>query len=249
MGKGTKTSEAANPEMNVQRLQKHFKRRFDRHRIYAISILIVMVLSLGIGTYLFWESGRLHVTSIEESIQSYAENIDFLNDNSRLNQERVEAIEHNLESLVYLVDSSKNIDIGMRAESKIVNTAQSLNDALLETSQNFHTQADSLKKIVQANSLQRLRLTEYDRFSNLVFRIGIVLLSIFIVQVLFRIYKYNTRLAAYYLGLVKALEFSEPETLPKFKEMVEIFSAKHLDLQASPESPLVELLQKAVQGS
>jgi hypothetical protein len=107
--------------------------------------------------------------------------------------------------------------------------------------ENFLADNDSIKQMLATIKSKVMTNTNYDFFETLSTRIGSVVLVLFLVQVLLRIFRYNTRLASYYQGRVDALEvYSMGEEL-KLDVLIPIFSPDSIDMGVS-KTPIEQVL-------
>lgn len=82
--------------------------------------------------------------------------------------------------------------------------------------------------------------------STLATRIGAILILIFLVQILIRLYRYDTRLAAYYDARANAIELHMHDTTLPFDKIINLLSPDLYDI-GSPKSPsesLINLYQR-----
>jgi uncharacterized protein (DUF2267 family) len=69
-------------------------------------------------------------------------------------------------------------------------------------------------------------------------RVMAVILTIFLVQLLIGLYRYNTRMAAYYDGRADALELSQGAKKEMLEILVPLLSAETIDFGKGPSSPI-----------
>ena len=88
-------------------------------------------------------------------------------------------------------------------------------------------------------------VVKYAVIMSTVARIGAVLLLIFGIQILVTLYKYNTRLAAYYDARADALELVGENDEHVLETLVRALSPESLDFSVLPQSPTRDIADLA----
>jgi hypothetical protein len=107
----------------------------------------------------------------------------------------------------------------------------------------FHFTDEVLKDVKTYDS----SIINFEFYNALSTRIGAIVIIFFIVQVLIRIYRYNTRLGNYYKARADALElYLQDDSLPLDK-LIEVLSPDSLDIGVSktPVDQVVEIFKHA----
>jgi hypothetical protein len=107
--------------------------------------------------------------------------------------------------------------------------------------------ADQYYSELHADIVGGIKSTNYEIY-NLIntsaLRVGSVIIVLFLVQILIRVFRYNTRLANFYTARAQALElYSKDQTNLNFKDLVASLSPDNLDIGMSknPSEQLLEL--------
>lgn len=84
--------------------------------------------------------------------------------------------------------------------------------------------------------------------SSLTTRFGAVLILLFLVQTLITLYRYNTRLAAFFDSRADVLELLREATSDKLATLVQLFAPEAIDYGRLPRTPSEQLLAIAKEG-
>jgi hypothetical protein len=104
---------------------------------------------------------------------------------------------------------------------------------------NLDTQFKELKEI-QHREDQEFRLLRF--FETLSTRIGVILIVLFLVQVFIRVFRYNTRLGAYYKARADALELSQIRPELSFDKIINLVSPDNIDI-GTTKAPMAEIIE------
>jgi len=126
-------------------------------------------------------------------------------------------------------------DIGIKSledEKKVLNERRENAVAALKTT--WDTEAN-------VTNHDKLKDTSYVTATFLT-RIGILAILIFLVQILISLYKYNTRIVAFYVSRLDCLRISG-ENVEEFRSLIELMTPINVDFGRDPRHPVEVLLE------
>ena len=87
-----------------------------------------------------------------------------------------------------------------------------------------------------------------DTQGSLTIRIGASVLLIFLVQILFRVFKYLLRVAAFYSGKADALEYHIMHPTMPLDKLIDIFTPEKYDISDLPQPSIADSIANALKG-
>jgi hypothetical protein len=203
-------------------------------RAANVALLLILVALAG-GLALFYFAKRI-------SGDSYTEILAALRDSSRHDEQtlsRIRSAVRNVEQLAFM--GLRELPQAQRAAAaaSVQTDTKTALEVLTSEATTVKTAVDDIKK--QLLALDRSDQTR-DLISTIATRVGAVLLLVFLIQILVTLYRYNTRLAAYYEARADALELSIASdghlNVDMFEATAVILSADRIDFGREPKSPV-----------
>lgn len=237
----------------------------ERHRVaFRFLLLCFLILAIGLSIFIFANklSGSESVTGSFNRLRKTNIKMDSLDLSIRKATLIISELESDVVSmrnvLSQMNDSDRTNFTGPYSYPKSIRLVKSLDtilnkfydyssQELIVTYKNFGSLIESYDKM--NDNIERLdsAAISYEFFTALSARIGAVVIIFFLIQVLVRIYRYNTRLGNYYKARADALElYQEDDSLPLDK-LIEVLSPDSLDIgmAKTPIAQVVEIFKHA----
>jgi hypothetical protein len=222
----------------VQALIRDIEGRVSRLQARSNLILVVIISALVSGLILIIFAGRLTTIDAES-----ASNMSLLEDEISKVDSEISSINNKEGQLLHPQKSSSSDpvpvaltvdDIGIKsleAEKNVLNERRENGVTALKTT--WDTEAN-------VTNHDKLKDTSYVTATFLT-RIGILAILVFLVQILISLYKYNTRIVAFYVSRLDSLRISEGK-VDEFRSLIELMTPINVDFGRDPRHPVEVLL-------
>jgi hypothetical protein len=253
------------------RLEAALKRRVIWHRATAAILMLAALLAIGGGIALIFYAGELAKQQRASDVESLVERANELSrraDEIRSAAETEISNANSVEAEVRYIndtihDTQANIDKEQDATKK-----QSLTDALTnektrlaDATSKLQNKDAEIRSIVSKRDADLAPILESEKqlnsqiagssavleYNSILIRVAAVLLIVFLVQTFITIFRYITRLAAYYQARVDALQLVSgiDVSIADLQMLASIFSPETYDFGKLPRGPTEQALDLA----
>jgi len=227
-------------------LRDQFKKKEAYRSRISQAALLGIILSFGVGFGIFVNASTHQFSNLEDSILESNEHIKFLKSSADHNQRELDVIKRELYKTINAFQNDELPASHSFAAADLEQRTQELNNEYEKAIQSYQHLADTLVRTVQSNSLHRLALEDYNIFSLTTFRIGVVLIVVFFVQILLKIYRHNQEEAKHYHGIVCTLDYiienpSQGYRISDLIDLTNLFSGNRSESESAQGISLQEL--------
>jgi len=192
-------------EETTTRIIASFRDRAEKLQTASLCILIIILISLAAGTYLFVFSGNIAIRDVTS----------------------LKAVRPNKTLLP---------QIGFEG----TNTTGMVFDNYNERIKRLEAEISNKRNYQQNNEQNQIYL-----ISTVTTKIGSVMILLFLVQILVTLYRYNTRLSAYYDARADALELVSGQSIADLEQIIKALSPEGIDFGKTPSSPAEQAVELA----
>jgi hypothetical protein len=204
---------------DIEAVMAHFRKRAKRLRLSAFLFLILILISLIAGVWLFYFAGTIvRDEQIQTGEDRYAGMLNF-----------------QIEDIRNAIEKDTNPDSRDKALAQLAVTIKEVAAAQI------NRELASEKGIEQRQKAAQYRQT-ITLISTVTTRVGSVFMLLFLVQLLISMYRYDIKLAGYYEARADALQLLRAPNEARLEAFVRAFSPDAVDFGRIPKTPIEHAL-------
>ncbi|HHG86737.1 MAG TPA: hypothetical protein ENJ82_18455 [Bacteroidetes bacterium] len=205
----------------------------------------MILIFLLFGILVFYFAASFSMSELAENDYGIGQEIGELNQRNKMLAGAIARIGKGVRQLKKDIIMRKLVHLG--SDSLVFNSLFEKSDmetsALALVIHKYESELSSLSELTLGYKSQNNTLQGYQILSLAVIRVGIVLIIIFLVQILIRVYRFNLRISLYFSGVADALEAKAQHSTWELESLVDVFSGKCIDFTSLPGGPVHDLIK------
>jgi len=226
---------------------KKIRRRVLWHRGVAVALVLAALCAIGVGVLLIFLAGDIAKNQRVSDVTAISQAKDFLS----IYQDQLKK-DKQLLTAAKTADDRDTTNADIDTDNQRIAAAQ---DNINRGTEKTKAINDRREAGIKPLDEERQKLDEElaaggngIQYNSILIRIAAVLLVVFLVQTFISVFRYITRLAAYYQGRVDSLELSDGSsalTISNLKELAAALSPESYDFGKPPKGPTEQAIEIA----